>query len=27
MAKGVASGYAAIACMVTTEEVFNMFKG
>jgi taurine-pyruvate aminotransferase len=26
MAKGVASGYAAIACMVTTEEVFNMFK-
>jgi taurine-pyruvate aminotransferase len=26
MAKGVASGYAAIACMVTTEEVFNVFK-
>ena len=26
MAKGVASGYAAIACMVTTEEVFGMFK-
>jgi len=26
MAKGVASGYAAIACMVTTEEVFSMFK-
>ncbi|MEM9344701.1 MAG: aminotransferase class III-fold pyridoxal phosphate-dependent enzyme [Pseudomonadota bacterium] len=26
MAKGVASGYAAIACMVTTEEVFDMFK-
>ena len=26
MAKGVASGYAAIACMVTTEDVFNMFK-
>jgi len=26
MAKGVASGYAAIACMVTTEEVFQMFK-
>jgi len=26
MAKGVASGYAAIACLVTTEEVFNMFK-
>ncbi len=26
MAKGVASGYAAIACTVTTEEVFNMFK-
>ncbi|MFT4618844.1 MAG: taurine-pyruvate aminotransferase [Sulfitobacter sp.] len=26
MAKGVASGYAAIACMVTTEEIFNMFK-
>jgi taurine-pyruvate aminotransferase len=24
MAKGVASGYAAIACLVTTEEVFNM---
>ena len=26
MAKGVASGYAAIACMATTEEVFEMFK-
>ncbi|MGI9393667.1 MAG: aspartate aminotransferase family protein [Boseongicola sp.] len=26
MAKGVASGYAAIACMVTTEEIFDMFK-
>jgi len=26
MAKGVASGYAAIACMVTTEAVFEMFK-
>ena len=26
MAKGVASGYAAIACMTTTEEVFDMFK-
>jgi taurine-pyruvate aminotransferase len=26
MAKGVASGYAAIACMVTTENVFDMFK-
>ncbi|MCC9620550.1 aminotransferase class III-fold pyridoxal phosphate-dependent enzyme [Thalassospira sp. MA62] len=26
MAKGVASGYAAIACVVTTEEVFDMFK-
>ncbi len=26
MAKGVASGYAAISCMVTTEEVFNQFK-
>ncbi len=26
MAKGVASGYAAIACTVTTEEVFNLFK-
>ncbi|MGC1495274.1 MAG: aminotransferase class III-fold pyridoxal phosphate-dependent enzyme [Sulfitobacter sp.] len=26
MAKGVASGYAAISCLVTTEEVFNMFK-
>ena len=26
MAKGVASGYAAISCTVTTEEVFNMFK-
>ena len=23
MAKGVASGYAAIACLVTTEEVFD----
>ena len=23
MAKGVASGYAAISCTVTTEEVFN----
>ncbi len=27
MAKGVASGYAAISCTVTTEEVFNAFKG
>lgn len=27
MAKGVASGYAAISCTVTTEEVFNRFKG
>jgi len=27
MAKGVASGYAAISCTVTTEDVFNMFKG
>ncbi len=27
MAKGVASGYAAIACMVTTDEIFEMFKG
>lgn len=26
MAKGVASGYAAISCMVTTEAVFNQFK-
>ncbi|WP_371419586.1 MULTISPECIES: aspartate aminotransferase family protein [Stappiaceae] len=26
MAKGVASGYAAIACMVTTEQVFDLFK-
>ena len=26
MAKGVASGYAAISCTVTTEEVFNLFK-
>lgn len=26
MAKGVASGYAAIACLATTEEVFDMFK-
>lgn len=26
MAKGVASGYAAIACTVTTEDVFDMFK-
>ncbi|EFL90086.1 aspartate aminotransferase family protein [Ahrensia sp. R2A130] len=26
MAKGVASGYAAISCTVTTERVFNMFK-
>ncbi len=26
MAKGVASGYAAIACLATTEEVFEMFK-
>lgn len=26
MAKGVASGYAAIACMVTTEDVFDHFK-
>ncbi|KUP91200.1 aminotransferase family protein [Tritonibacter horizontis] len=26
MAKGVASGYAAIACMVATEEVFDLFK-
>lgn len=26
MAKGVASGYAAISCMVTTERVFDMFK-
>jgi len=27
MAKGVASGYAAISVTVTTEKVFNMFKG
>ncbi|MFC3165814.1 hypotaurine--pyruvate aminotransferase Tpa [Ciceribacter thiooxidans] len=26
MAKGVASGYAAISCTVTTERVFEMFK-
>lgn len=26
MAKGVASGYAAIACTVTTEAIFDMFK-
>jgi taurine-pyruvate aminotransferase len=26
MAKGVASGYAAIACLVTTEHVFDLFK-
>ncbi len=26
MAKGVASGYTAIACLVTTEEIFDMFK-
>ena len=26
MAKGVASGYAAISCMVTTDAVFDMFK-
>ena len=26
MAKGVASGYAAIACLVTTEAVFDMFR-
>ncbi|MGY4801103.1 aminotransferase family protein [Teichococcus aerofrigidensis] len=26
MAKGVASGYAAISCTVTTEKVFNLFK-
>ena len=26
MAKGVASGYAAIACLVTTDDVFEMFK-
>lgn len=26
MAKGVASGYAAISCTVTTEEVFDAFK-
>lgn len=27
MAKGVASGYAAISCLVTTEAVFNEFRG
>jgi taurine-pyruvate aminotransferase len=26
MAKGVASGYAAIACLVTSEDVFDLFK-
>lgn len=26
MAKGLASGYAAIACLATTESVFDMFK-
>ena len=26
MAKGVASGYAAISCLVTTEELFEQFK-
>ena len=26
MAKGVASGYAAISCLATTNEVFDMFK-
>src|SRR5271156_3954825 len=26
MAEGVASGYAAISCTVTTEAVFNLFK-
>ncbi len=26
MAKGVASGYAAISCLVTTEDVFDLFK-
>jgi taurine-pyruvate aminotransferase len=26
MAKGVASGYAAISCTVTTEEIFEIFK-
>src|SRR5699024_6274943 len=26
MAKGVASGYAAIACLATTEAVFDQFK-
>ena len=26
MAKGVASGYAAISCTVTTEEIFELFK-
>ncbi|MBP1851571.1 aspartate aminotransferase family protein [Rhizobium halophytocola] len=26
MAKGVASGYAAISCTVTTEKIFNLFK-
>ena len=27
LGKGLASGYAAISCTVTTEEVFNLFKG
>ncbi len=27
MAKGVASGYAAISCTATTEKVFQMFRG
>jgi taurine-pyruvate aminotransferase len=27
MAKGLASGYAAISCTVTTEAIFNEFKG
>ena len=26
MAKGLASGYAAIACLATTEDIFEMFK-
>lgn len=26
MAKGVASGYAAISCMVTSEKIFDMFR-
>ena len=26
MAKGIASGYAAIGCMVTTDQVFDLFK-